>query len=138
MNNEKTLRAFMQSIWNEKNFEDISKYLSHDYTVYIDNADPWEGKTLTQQEFKTRLHYTFDSFPDVHFEITTAISDGNLVAITWIMTGTNTGNIGEIPATNRKIKANGATIYHFKDGKICGHTQVFDRTTIMRQLGFIG
>jgi predicted ester cyclase len=94
MNNEKTLRAFMQSIWNEKNFGAISEYLSHDYTVYFDNADPWEGKTLSHQEFATRLHYTFDSFPDVHFEITTAISDGNLVAITWIMTGTNTGNIG--------------------------------------------
>jgi len=53
------------------------------------------------------------------------------------MTGTNTGNIGEIPATNKTIEANGATIYHFLDGKIYGHTQVFDRTTIMRQLGFI-
>ncbi|MDP1844363.1 MAG: ester cyclase [Sediminibacterium sp.] len=137
MKNEIILREFMQSVWNEKNFDDIEKYLAPEYTIYIDNADPWEGKTINHTEFGTRLNYTFSSFPDVHFDIKTAVSDQNLVAITWIMTGTNTGNIGEMPATNKKIAVNGVTIYHFVDGKICGHTQVFDRTTVMKQLGFI-
>lgn len=137
MDNETTLREFMQSVWNEKNVANISKYLAEEYTVYLDNADPWEGKTLNVNEFETRLNYTFNSFPDIHFDIKTAVSDGNLVAITWVMTGTNTGKIGEFPATNKKIEANGTTIYHFVDRKICGHTQVYDRTTIMKQLGFI-
>jgi steroid delta-isomerase-like uncharacterized protein len=137
MNNEIILREFMQSIWNEKNFDDIPKYLSQEYTIHLDNADPWEGMTINHTEFETRLNYTFNSFPDIHFDIKTAVSDANLVAITWIMTGTNTGNIGEISATNKAIEVNGATIYHFLNGKICGHTQVFDRTTIMKQLGFI-
>ena len=137
MNNEKTLREFMQHVWNEKNFESIPKYLAQDYTIHVDNADPWEGKTLNHDEFETRLNYTFNSFPDIHFDIKTAVSDGDLVAITWVMTGTNSGKIGELPATNKKIEANGVTIYHFMDGKICGHTQVFDRTTIIKQLGFM-
>lgn len=137
MNNETTLREFMQSVWNEKNVADISKFLTTEYTVYLDNADPWEGKTLNWIEFQTRLNYTFNSFPDIHFDIKTAVSDGNIVAITWVMTGTNTGKIGELPATDKIIEASGVTLYHFKDGKICGHTQVYDRTTIMRQLGFI-
>jgi steroid delta-isomerase-like uncharacterized protein len=137
MNNETILREFMQNIWNEKNFANISKFLADEYTIHIDNADPWEGNTLNQSEFETRLNYTFNSFPDIYFDIKTAVSDGNLVAITWVMTGTNTGQIGDLPATNKKIEANGATIYHFVDGKICGHTQVYDRTTIMKQLGFM-
>ncbi len=137
MNNEIILREFMKSVWNEKNFADIQKYLCQEYTIHLDNADPWEGKTINHAEFETRLNYTFNSFPDIHFDIKTAVSDGNLVAITWIMTGTNTGNIGEIPATNKTIEVNGATIYHFLNEKICGHTQVFDRTKIMIQLGFI-
>lgn len=127
----------MQSVWNEKNIANISNFLADEYIVHIDNADPWEGKTLNRNEFETRLNYTFNSFPDVRFDIKTAVSDGDLVAITWVMTGTNTGNIGELPATNKKIEVNGTTIYHFAGGKICGHTQVFDRTTIMKQLGFI-
>jgi predicted ester cyclase len=53
------------------------------------------------------------------------------------MTGTNLGPIGGFPPTGKSIKTNGATIYHFNDGKICGHSQVFDRTTVMKQLGFL-
>jgi steroid delta-isomerase-like uncharacterized protein len=137
MNNEIMLREFIQKVWNEKNFDCIAQFVAPEYTVYRDNADPWEGKTLNHSEFKTRLMYSFSSFPDINFEIKTAISDGDCVAIMWIMTGTNSGKIGEYPPTNRRIEAEGITIYHFKDGKLCGHTQVFDRTTILRQLGFL-
>ncbi|MBC8645234.1 ester cyclase [Flavobacterium lindanitolerans] len=137
MANETLIREFMQRIWNEKKLEDIPKYLAPEYTIHLDNADPQEGKTLKHDEFATRLHHTFGPFPDVHFDIKTAISDGNVVAITWIMTGTNTGQIGEWPATNRKIEAQGMTFYHILDGKIAGHTQAYDRTSIMKQLGFI-
>jgi predicted ester cyclase len=73
----------------------------------------------------------------MHFEITSAIEDENHVAITWILTGTNLGKIGEYPPTKNVIKTNGMTIYHFRNGLINGHTQVFDRKTVMKQLGFL-
>ena len=127
----------MDEVWNKKGFEKVEKYVHHKYTVHLDTADPWEGKTLNHDEFKTRLKFSFDSFPDMNFEITFAIEEENHVAITWILTGTNLGNIGEFPPTKKSIKTNGVTIYHFKENLICGHTQVFDRVTVMRQLGFL-
>ncbi|MEO8148252.1 MAG: ester cyclase [Bacteroidia bacterium] len=136
MSNEKTVREFLQKVWNEKDFDYIPNYVAPEYTIYMDTADLWEGKTLNHSEFKTRLNYSFSSFPDINFEIVSAITDGNYVAITWIMTGTNSGNIAAFSPTNKTINTNGLTIYHFNDGKICGHTQVFDRTSIMKQLGF--
>ncbi|MBL7832196.1 MAG: ester cyclase [Saprospiraceae bacterium] len=137
MDNETTLRKFMQKVWNEKDFDSIFEFVSSEYTIYHDTSDPWEGKTLNHSEFKTRLNYSFNSFPDIHFDIKTAISDGDFVAILWVMSGTNTGKIGDCPPTNKKIQADGITIYHFNAGKVCGHTQVYDRTTIMKQLGFL-
>ncbi len=137
MNNEATVRNFIQKVWNEKDFDSLSQFVSSEYTVYRDTSDPWEGKTLNHSEFKMRLTYSFDSFPDINFDIKTAISDGAFVALVWVMTGTNTGHIGDFPPTNKKIQAEGVTIYHINDGKICGHTQVYERTTIMKQLGFL-
>lgn len=137
MDNETILRNFIQKVWNEKDFDSIAQFVAPSYTVYRDTSDPWEGKSLNHFEFKTRLNYSFHSFPDLTFDIKTAISDGDCVAIVWVMTGTNTGKIGDYPPTNRKIHADGITIYHFNDGKVCGHTQVYDRTTIMKQLGFL-
>ena len=37
----------------------------------------------------------------------------------------------------KSINTKGLTIYHFKDNLINGHTQVFDRITVMKQLGFM-
>ncbi|MCW3093798.1 MAG: hypothetical protein JWP81_4867 [Ferruginibacter sp.] len=137
MSNGKILKEFMQKVWNEKDFDSIQLFVDRDYKIHLDSGDLWEGKTLDNAEFKKRLEFSFNSFPDINFDIHTAIEDGNYVAITWTMTGTNLGNIGNFPPTGKSIHASGATIYHFRIGKVCGHSQVFDRTTIMKQLGFI-
>ncbi len=137
MNKEFFLRQFMDEVWNQKNSGKVEKYIHSKYTIHLDTADPWEGKTLTHLEFKERLQHSFNAFPDMHFEITFAIEEEKHVAITWILTGTNLGVIGGFPPTNKKIKTNGITIYHFKENLISGHTQVFDRVTVAKQLGFV-
>lgn len=137
MDNETILKEFIETVWNEKNFDSVSKFVHPAYTIHLDPGDPWEGKTLDQEEYKQRLKYSFDSFPDMNFAIQTAISDGDYVVIIWILTGTNSGEIQGFPATNRSVKTNGATIYRFIDGKVGGHYQVFDKITVMKQLGFI-
>ncbi len=137
MSNETILRDFIQQVWNEKNVDSIPEFVHPAYTIHTDNGDAWEGKTLNNDEFRARLNDSFGPFPDIHFEILSAISDGDCVAINWIMTGTQLGPIGGVPPTGKSIHTKGLTIYHFSNGKICGHSQVFDRTTVMRQLGFI-
>lgn len=127
----------MQKVWNEKKLDAIDEYVHEAYTIHLDTGDPWEGKTLNHADFVIRLNYSFNSFPDILFEIQSAIADGDHVAITWIMTGTNLGSIGGYPATNREIKTSGATIYYFNYGKVSGHCQVFDRNMVMKQLGFM-
>jgi steroid delta-isomerase-like uncharacterized protein len=136
MNKESFLRAFMEDIWNKKQFDLVETYVHPEYKIHLDTTDPWEGKTLSHTEFKERLNFSFDSFPDMHFEITSAIPEDNHVAITWVLTGTNLGNIGPYPPTKKAIETNGMTIYHFEDNLISGHTQVFDRITVMKQLGY--
>lgn len=131
------LREFMDEIWNKKQVDKIEKYVHPEYTIHLDTADPWEGKTLSHSEFKERLNFSFNSFPDINFEITASIDEEDYVAINWILTGTNLGTIGPNAPTKRSINTKGITIYHFKDHLINGHTQVFDRVTVMRQLGFM-
>ena len=136
-NNETLIRQFIQQVWNDKISGSIAQFVSPAYTIHLDNGDPWEGQTVDHHTFAQRLRYSFDSFSDMHFDIRSAIADGDMVALTWLMTGTNNGPIGGFPPTHRSIAANGVTLYHISDGKVTGHTQVYDRTTIMKQLGFI-
>ncbi|MGG8496512.1 ester cyclase [Tenacibaculum sp. TC6] len=138
MNKEFFLREFMDEIWNKKNFEKIEKYVHNEYTIHLDPDDPWEGRTLSNSEFKNRMELgSFKPFPDMNFEITSAIEVRDYVAVTWNLTGTNLGKLGEFPPTIKTINTKGMTIYHFKDNLINGHTQIFDKKTVMKQLGFI-
>ena len=89
----------MQKVWNEKDVHCIATFVDPAYTIHIDTGDPWEGKTLNHAAFENRLNYFFHSFPDIHFAIQQAISDEDYVAITWIMTGTNLGSIGDFAPT---------------------------------------
>lgn len=136
MNKEEFIREFMEDIWNNKNFDKVEQYVHPEYTIHLDTNDPWERKTLSHKEFIERLNFSFSSFPDMNFEITSSILEDDHVAITWILSGTNLGMIAGYPATNKSIRTAGIIIYHFKDDLISGHTQVFDRITVMEQLGF--
>lgn len=71
----------MKKVWNEKDFNSIAAFVNPEYSIHIDTGDPWEGKTLNHQEFETRLNYSFNSFPDIQFEIQHAISDGYYVVL---------------------------------------------------------
>jgi len=128
---------FINEVWNEGSMDAVPEFIAETYTIHHDPGDPWEGKMLSHDEFKRRLKYSFDSFPDINFEISGAIEEGDHVAICWILTGTNLGRIGDIPPTNKRIRTNGITIYHFKGDLINGHTQVLNRSVVAQQLGFL-
>jgi steroid delta-isomerase-like uncharacterized protein len=137
MDDKKILLDLLGQVWNEQKVDLVPQYVDEVYTVYLDHGDAYEGQTLDHSTYIKRLQDSFGPFPDIHFEVINMVSDGDRVAVTWIMTGTNTGPIAGFPATGRSIRTEGMTIYHFREGRVCGHHQVFDRTTVMKQLGFI-
>jgi len=137
MTKEELLRGFMAKVWNQQQKDLVETFVAKKYQIYLDTGDNWEGKILNHEEFKKRLDFSFNSFPDMNFEIISAIEEENHVAISWILTGTNLGKIGDIPPTKKKIKTKGMTIYYFDGNLISGHSQVFDRNTVTKQLGFI-
>ena len=136
MGKEQIIKDFMEKVWNNQRKDLVEKYIDKHYKIHIDPGDNWEGKVLNHEEFKKRLDFSFNSFPDIHFEITSAIEEENHVAINWILTGTNLGKIGDLAPTMKNIRTNGITIYHFNGDLISGHTQVFDRNKVFQQLGF--
>jgi len=79
MNKKMFLLQFMTEIWNNKSFHMVDQFVHPEYTIHLDTADPWEGQTLNHAELKERLKFSFNSFPDVHFEIISAIQDVNHV-----------------------------------------------------------
>jgi steroid delta-isomerase-like uncharacterized protein len=138
MENSALLAQFMNRVWSSGDADAVDEFLADSYVIYSDPGDPWDGKTLSRVEFKERLRQSRAPFPDLSFEITDTVAEGEKVAIAWIMCGTNVAPLGGRPPTGRGIAVAGMTVYYFSHGRIAGHRQVVDRMTVARQLGLMG
>jgi steroid delta-isomerase-like uncharacterized protein len=75
--------------------------------------------------------------PDIKMTVLRLVADCDMVAAHWEGTGTNTGAGNGLPATGRKIRAQGVTFFQFRDGKIAEEWSVFDQYTMLRQLDLL-
>ena len=130
------LRTFMEQVWNNGNFSRIEEFVATRYEIKNDPGDPWDGQTLTITTFKERVLYSRNAFPDLHFEIQEMIEEKETVAVSWLMSGTHKGDLPQLPATGKSFSISGITLYYFEEGKLCGHTQAFDRLGFLSQMEF--
>ena len=133
-----TLQSFMNEVWNHGDFMNLGDFLTHTYEIYQDPGDPWDGKTLDNNEFVERVMYSRTAFPDLHFNIQEMILETDKIAVRWTMSGTHLGDLPQLPSTGNKFSITGMTFYYFDDGKICGHRQSFDQLGFLSQIGAFG
>ncbi len=75
--------------------------------------------------------------PDLEMTIDKMLVDGEYVVVLWFGEGTNTGTGNGLPATGKKIRARGITIWRIADGKIREEWSQFDEARILLQLGLL-
>jgi len=136
--NARMLAEFMTLVWDRGDAAAVDRFLADAYVIHSDPGDPWEGATLSREQFKERLRTSRAPFPELCFEITETVTEGDRVAIAWRMLGTHTEPMGPLPPTGRRISVQGMTVYYCRDGRITGHRQVVDRLAVARQLGLAG
>lgn len=78
------------------------------------------------------------AFPDQHTKTEALIAEGDLVVERWTLTGTHTGApfLGA-PASGRKLRSTGMSIYRIVDGKIVEHWGEFDGLAAAQQLRLV-
>ena len=76
-------------------------------------------------------------FPDMQVQITGILSDGDWVAASFDVTGTNTGPMMGHPPTGKPVKLAGVGLFRIRDGKVIENRVVADFLGMMQQLGFI-
>jgi len=132
------LHTFMDVIWNAGDFSYLADFVSEQYTVKHDPGDAWDGQTLDRTTFQQRVMVSRNAFPDLNFVIQEMVGEGDRVAVFWIMSGTHQGDLPNLPATGKHFAISGMTIYDFdRDGKVCGHTQAYDRLGFIAQMGLL-
>lgn len=87
------------------------------------------------------------AFPDLHFEVTEMIGEGDWVACYSVMTGTNTGELRRplmlppqaqsLPATGRPVRVPHMHMIRFEDGRSTDLLHLMDTMAMVGQLGLL-
>ena len=78
-----------------------------------------------------------DAFPDLRFELTDLVAEGDRVARRWVATGTHQGSFQGIAPTGRRVSLTGIAIDRVRDGKLAETWLDFDMFGLLRQLGAV-
>ena|ERR1044071_6567353 len=129
----KSLNRRWIDAFNNKDWESETACRSADYQAHMSGApaplgnDQWAG---FMQAFTT-------AFPDARITVDDDISEGNIVASRWTITGTHQGEFQGVPPSGRPISVDGVDFSRVVDGKIAEHWAQFDLMSLMQQIGAI-
>ena len=99
-------------------------------------VDPAASAGVKGRAIKEYLRAHFAAFPDARYRIVRIVTNREgLMAVEWRFRGTNTGPLGDSPATNRSVNVAGASILQARAGKIAWLHGYYDRRNLLKQLG---
>jgi len=103
-----------------------------DCVIHINGSpDP----NLSREGFRQMVSGLLAAFPDLHFTIEDQIVAGDRVGTRWTAEGTNTGSLGSVPATGRRMRINGLILDRVAAGKVVERWEQWDQMSMLQQLG---
>ena len=128
------VRDLHEIVWNGGFLAAVDRLIAPQYVIYSDPGDPWDGQTLDHATYRERVGYSRNAFPDLRFTIHDLFSTEQRVCVRWSAEGRHAGDLPGLPATGKRLRFAGQTIYDVRDGRIAGHWQVVDRLGFIQQL----
>jgi steroid delta-isomerase-like uncharacterized protein len=128
------VQDFYDQVINAHNVAMIDSFCSADFVDH--NPDPGRsGKG--SDDLKASFKDFFTAYPDIHVKTNFMIVSGDTVMAHVTMTGTNSGAMGGMPATNKQVNIDGIDVIVIKDGKAAERWGFFDTMKMMQELGMM-
>jgi steroid delta-isomerase-like uncharacterized protein len=129
--NKQIARSFFEEVLDQGRFDRYADSHARDFVAHGTNRD------YTLDDDMAAAKEERKAVPDMRVKVSQILAEHDLVAVYWIVSGTNTQAGAGFPATGKKIKIDGMTIFRFKAGKISEEWSVWDNLSVMRQLGLL-
>ncbi len=114
-------------------YEQIGNYIASDYLRHS-QATP-EVQVTSLEEFKEFIRQDRLVMPDQKFVVRYLVAEGDMVAFYATYTGTQTGQMGPFPPSNKTANLDFAGVHRIENGKIAETWITWDNVTILTQLG---
>jgi steroid delta-isomerase-like uncharacterized protein len=129
--NKQVARSFFLEVLGQGRLDKYAESHTKDFVTHGENHE------YTLEEDLAAAKEERKALPDMIVKVNRILAERDFVAVDWTASGTNTQAGMGFPATGKKIKIEGMTIFRFKAGKICEEWSVWDMLSVMRQAGLI-
>ena len=124
-------RRVFDEIFNQGRFEAAADLYAPDFVNHAGNREVG----LAEDQEAARGWRA--AVPDLRMTIDLMVCEDDLVTVLWTGEGTNTGSGNGLPATGRKLRGRGVTIWRISGGRVREEWSVFDQASLLVQLGLL-
>jgi steroid delta-isomerase-like uncharacterized protein len=128
--NMNVTHRFIDDVVNGKHPESLQELTAPTYRLYFPGQPPLDRDGLVKMG--AELHA---GFPDLFVHLDDVVAMRDSVAFLMRMTGTHSGTFQGMAATGKKMDVPGQVFFRLKDGKIVEDRPLYDRMTLLEQLG---
>jgi len=125
--------ALLRSVVAFNNVRDRSGYFDL-YTRDAVTPDLPGGLPPDLNGFRRYYAELWAAFPDMHLTVEDIVAEGDSAAGRFVVTGTHLGPFKGIAPTGRKVRFEGMTMLHFRNGKCIERWGIFGISGVMAQL----
>ena len=136
---EKQNKALVQRIHAEISkgkMEIFDEVLSPNYIRHCQAMPPEFQELHGTDQFKLFIRDFLHAVPDCKDSVLFIIAEGDKVAYVTTMTGTQTGPMGELPASGKEFTLTNMVIHRIEHGKIMETWVSWDNVAMLSQIGF--
>jgi steroid delta-isomerase-like uncharacterized protein len=120
------------SVWNDRRLEYLDQIIADTHAL----VEPtMSGTCVGPEAYRRQVERFLAGLPDLKFTADETLSDGDKLIVYWTMSGTQRGTLFGVPATNKRVNICGVTMHEIANGKILESTVIWDRMSLVMQLG---
>jgi predicted ester cyclase len=128
--NKTVYRRFIQEVFNEAKFDNLSDLLAPNYQI----RDAPPGTPPGAEGVKQVVTMFHAGFPDMEITLDEVVVEGDTVASRSTLRGTHRGEIFGLKPTGRPVAMTTLTLVHIVDGKLTESWVKNDTMSLMHQL----
>jgi len=133
--NIKVLNKLYSEGINKQNLEVIEASLADDYIRHCQAMPPDLQEIKSKEKMLELFKGHFSAFPDWSEKIEIKAVDNDIIAYLSKGTGTQTGQVGNLPPKGKTCDLDHIIIHRFEKGKIAETWVSWDNLTLLGQLG---
>ncbi|NVI96831.1 ester cyclase [Myxococcus sp. AM009] len=130
--NKQRVRQLTEELYNLRKLDRIPEFIAEDF---VDRSQGAPLNAVGPAFIRQQAEASFQTFPELRFDILHLIADGDLVLVHWKATGPDPQQV-DAAGEPQALLLQGHSLYRLRDGKVVESWDISDRLSPLLQRGY--